>query len=90
MTTILQGFGGAGLALLVFLAGMAWERHRSRGKQPGDHAAPELPKIPDTSGQAPARSDAQAELTRRMQWQEWLNFLYYDGSPSGDSRPEGQ
>lgn len=82
METILAGFLGAGLAAMVFLAGAIWEKRRSGEKTAVQQEPAETRLGREKAGQAEPRTDARAEELRRKQWQEWLNFLYYDGSPS--------
>jgi hypothetical protein len=83
MEAILKGFLGAGLAALVFLAGALWERRRPAVRQKPPETG-QGQETADEAGAANTQAAARAEELRRKQWQEWLNFLYYDGSPSGD------
>lgn len=65
---ILGGFIGAALVPTVFAAGVLFERRRARQKP--EAAAPKT---------AP---DPQAER-RHREWEDWMRFLHYDGTPQG-------
>ena len=68
---ILGGFIGAALVPMVFAAGALFEHRRARQKP--EAAAPKT--VPDP----------QAER-RRREWDDWMRFLHYDGTPQDAER----
>ena len=68
LVSMIGGFLGAALAAALFGAGVLFERRRRPGKREAGRMEP---------------PDPQAEL-RRRQWEDWMGFLHYDGTPPKD------
>ena len=72
LISMIGGLLGTVLAAALFGAGMRFERRRHRpGRNAGQTAISKMPP------------DPQAEQ-RRRQWEDWMGFLHYDGTPQKD------